>query len=363
MKSFATDNRILFVNSIGVRMPNIKNRFIWKRIIRKLKSFSKYLKKAEKNIYVLTPLVLPLFKKYTKTILKINKFLLVIQLTLIIKCMRLKKPILWVSVPSAKDVALSLKRKLSSYLVYYCVDNISHYAGANQKEILNCEIEIQKNANISLFVSHKLVEERKMHNKNTFYISHGVDYGHFARCQGKSLPVPEDIKNIHHPIAGYVGVINAIDFELVKFLAEKNKNISFVFIGEVLTELSKTRACKNIHFLGKRPYETLPRYIQMFSCCCIFYDINSTFNLYRNPKKLNEYLATGKPVVLVDILEAGYYGEHVYVAKDYNAFDRYLNRAIFEDSEENKRKRIEYAKNHTWDSVALKASEYILRND
>ena len=39
MKCFAKDNRVLFVNSIGLRMPNVfANRKSWVRIFKKLKS-------------------------------------------------------------------------------------------------------------------------------------------------------------------------------------------------------------------------------------------------------------------------------------------------------------------------------------
>jgi hypothetical protein len=345
-----------------VRMPSIKDKFAWKRISGKLKSLGRYFKKAEENIYVLTPLAIPLFKRHGKIIQKINKYLLIVQLSLIIKWLDFKRPVLWVCLPSIKDVALYLKKKLASPLIYYCVDNISYYPGADQKEIFSYEMEIQKNANLCLFVNHQLVEERKIYNPNTFYIPHGVDYDHFSKCLESGLSIPDDIKNVSRPIAGYVGAIREIDFELVKFLAEKNKNISFVFIGDILAELPDCELLENIHFLGKKSYEILPNYIQMFSCCCMFYKTDDKFNYYRNPKKLNEYLATGKPVVSVNILEAKYYRDYVYVAKNYDEYNQYLNQAIFEDSDENKRKRVEYARTYTWDSVALKASEYIAKN-
>lgn len=361
MKSFAKHNRILFVNSIGVRMPSMKDKFFWKRVIRKSKSLSKYFRKSEKNIYVLTPVALPLFQKNAKAIQKINKVLLIIQIMIILKLLNFKRPIVWVCVSSFKDVGLYLRKKISDFLIYYCVDNYPYFSCVNQKEILSNEIEIQKNADLSLFVSHKLVEERKKYNSNTFYISHGVDYDHFAKCQKNNLLVPNDIKNIKRPIAGYVGALSMLDIELISSLAKENKNISFVFIGGFSTDLLEIKDIENIYILGKKTYQELVNYIQVFDCCCIFYKVSDIFNLYRHPKKLIEYLASGKPVVSVDIMEAAYYKDYIYVARDFEEFNQYLHQAIFKDSEEKKLKRMEYAKNHTWESVAAEVCEYILK--
>jgi hypothetical protein len=64
MKALSKANRVLFVNSIGVRMPDFKKDpiFAWKRSIGKVKSLLRYFRKGAPNIYVLTPFAIPLIR-------------------------------------------------------------------------------------------------------------------------------------------------------------------------------------------------------------------------------------------------------------------------------------------------------------
>ena len=361
MKSFAKENRVLFVNSIGVRAPNFKkDKFVWKKIRNKLKSLLRYLKKAEKNIYVLTPLALPLLRNHEASIQRLNKFLLLFQLRIILFFLKFEAPVLWVCTPSFADVALALRKRISKCLVYYCVDNISFYAGEMNPYILQQEIKLHSRADLAFFVNHQLVKERKQYNPNTHHLGHGVDYEHYAMLENASSAVPDDLKAIPGPIVGYIGVMRGLDFELVKYLAQKNKELSFVFIGDVQEDLSGAASLPNVHFLGKKPYESLPLYMSHIACFGIFYFAEDVFNNYRNPKKLLEYLATGKPVVSVPILEMEYFKELVYIARGYEEFDRLLKQAVYSDPPALRKARRQYAKENTWDDVSRKAGLPIL---
>ncbi|WKZ15030.1 MAG: hypothetical protein QY317_14120 [Candidatus Jettenia caeni] len=361
MKSFAKQNRILFVNSIGTRMPSFKtDKFAWKRIIGKLKSLARYLKKAEQNIYVLTPIALPPIKGYERFVSIMNKCLLLLQFDIILRMLNFKNPLLWVCIPSVKDIALYQRRKIAKCLVYYCTDNVAYYTGEINHYILDMDIRIQQSADVAFFVNHRMVEERKNFNHNTHHLGHGVDYDHFARCNLNHLPVPDDIMDIKTPIVGYIGVLTDLDFELVRYLARKNKDLSFVFIGDIYSDTTVVKEEKNIYFLGKKPYELLPNYMQKIACFGIYYRKDNIFNSYRNPKKLLEYLATGKPVVSVDILELEYFKDYLYIAKDYEEFNYQLHRAISSDTPAMRQKRTCYAKEHTWDFIADQAAQHIV---
>ena len=361
MESFAgQNNRVLFVNSTGIKMPDFKaDRFFWKRVGNKLKSFLRYLKKAGPNIYVFTPFAFPLMNKGASVIAAVNKVLLILQLRAVIFILKLDRPIIWVTVPVARDIALYLKKTVGRCLVYYCVDNVSHFPGVNREYILNLEKDIQSQAELSLFVNRQLAEERKDFGKNIRLLSHGVDYAHFARAQQGGLPVPDDIKNLPRPIIGYIGEIKPLDFELVRYLAGRHPGFSFVFIGDIYAELGGLRLPANVHFLGKKPYAALPNYLQLFDCCCLYYKVDDTFNNYRNPKKLMEYLATGKPVVSVTILQISEFRDCLHIAGSYEEFDVLLSRALREDSAQQKEQRIRLARAHTWDAVAAEAGGMI----
>jgi glycosyltransferase involved in cell wall biosynthesis len=360
MKCFAKENRVLFVNSIGLRMPNLLgNKKSWVRIFKKLKSLFIFLRKAEPNIYVLTPWAIPVFRRFAPTIAAVNGILLKIQLLWAIKFLKFSKPVIWASLPTFKDIVLYLKRKHAKALVYYCVDNISYHPEVDQKYVFSLEAELQRNADVAFFVNHKLVEERKSYNPNLHFLPHGVDYEHFASCQDGLLAVPEDIAHIPKPMVGYMGVIFGLDYDLVRYLAKKNPNVSFVFIGEVQEDISKVEKLPNVFFLGKKPYELVSNYLQELSCHCIFYDTKDTFNNYRNPKKLKEYLATGTPVVATTNLEIAYYREYVHVAESYEDFHQLLGQALTQDTQAMRQKRIAYARQQTWEDVAAFAAGLI----
>jgi glycosyltransferase involved in cell wall biosynthesis len=361
MKAWAAENRILFVNSIGLRMPSFtKDRSSWKRVLGKLKSLLIFLRRAEPNIYVLTPIALPMIPSVRALVRAVNKVLLVVQLKLVMTALGFRRPVLWASLPTFKDAAVFLRKHGAKALAYYSVDNISHYSNTDQAYILSLDVGLQQAADVAFFVNHKLAEERAGNNPNTHYLPHGVDFEHFAKVQSGGLPVPPDLGSIPRPIAGYIGVIDGLDYELLKFLALKSPAVSFVLIGEVLEDTGAVAGVPNIFFLGKRPYESLPNYLQEFAVACIFYDTKDTFNNYRNPKKLKEYLATGKPVVSMPNLEMSYYADYVSIAPDYQAFHDFLTEAMSADKIEAREKRIAFAKRQTWDDVAAEAAARVL---
>jgi glycosyltransferase involved in cell wall biosynthesis len=361
MKSFSIDNKILFINSIGTRAPDLKQGMhTWKKIWNKLKSFCRYFRKAQRNIYVLTPIALPQIEGHEYSIQKINNFLIKHQIILICKLLNFNEFISWVCIPTLNDTVMHFRKTgVTKCIVYYCVDNISYFSGKFSKYILESETLVHKNADIALFVNHELVEERTHLNPNTYYLSHGVDYEHFAMGQNNSIEHPFDLKTISKPIVGYIGAICGLDFELVKYLSKRNKHISYVFIGDVQDDISSVKDEENVYFLGKKAYQELPMYIKEMSCLAIYYKTDDVFNQYRNPKKLLEYLASGCPIVSVPILEINQFKDMVFIAHDREQYEEYIKMAIYNDTDVAKRKRMEYAMRHTWDDVANEAAGHI----
>src|ERR1700678_3605948 len=61
MRLLARDNRILWVNSIGYRVPSLGNSRDLGRIVQKLKAFTEPIREVEKNLFVFNPLSIPAF--------------------------------------------------------------------------------------------------------------------------------------------------------------------------------------------------------------------------------------------------------------------------------------------------------------
>lgn len=360
MKSMAKHNKVLFINSIGIRMPSAKtDSHLGQRIARKLRSMLKYLRKVDTSLWVFTPIALPIIARFEKVIFAVNKVLLLTQLRVIMFFLGFKNPIIWVSLPTVKDVVLSLRRKIAKSLVYYCTDNISFFSGQRNETIHEQETAIHKAADVAFFVNHNLLEEKGV-NPNTHFLSHGSDYEHFEKVRTEKFPMPEDLKNIPQPILGYTGVISrSVDADLIEYLAQRNPSWSFVFVGGIQKDIEKLEKMPNIYFLGKKPYEELPAYLQYMDVCCMYYLTNNIWIQSCNPKKTLEYLATGKPFVCVDFPEIHYFKDCVYIAKNKEEFETCLKTALHEKSTEKTNAWIKVAQEHTWDHIAQRAGALI----
>jgi glycosyltransferase involved in cell wall biosynthesis len=360
MKIYSNKVKVLYVNSPGIVIPNVINdRFVIKRIFNKVKSISRYIKKIDNNLFIFTPFAIPLSKYCSWPIKKINDFIILLQLYPILYRLKIRNPVIWITSPVVYDISAVIKKKFDSIIVNYCIDNYSKYPGVNSKYLEDLDKEIKEKANLVLFVNHTLFEEKSMLNNNSAMITHGVDYELFSKVNLKKIKRPDDLLNIPNPIIGYMGEVNSLDYKLIKYLSEIYEKYSFVFIGDIYSDVRIFDKNRNVYFLGKKKYEILPNYLKYFDCLCLYYRLDQEFNLYRNPKKLLEYLATGIPIISVNIPEAVQYAEYIKIAKSYEEFGRYLNEAILGDTPEEKNKRMKYAELFTWEKVAFDTWKYI----
>jgi uncharacterized SAM-binding protein YcdF (DUF218 family) len=138
--------------------------------------------------------------------------------------------------------------------------------------------------------------------------------------------------------------------------------LAFVFIGPLQTDVSVLSHIRNIYFLGSKEHRQLPCLIKYFSVCLIPYIISEyTRNVY--PTKLNEYLALGRPVVstaLPEIIAFNKgYGNVVEIASGPEEFSSAILNAIGQDNEAFRKRRIEAAKENSWQSRIEKMSSLI----
>lgn len=357
MKEFAKYNRVLFINSIGTRMPSLKDDpAFYMRIKRKFRSLLKFIKNPQPNIYVYSPFALPFFG--SQLVRNINFFLLVAQIKIIQAIYNFHKPIIWASLPTVVDVVKFLNTTIK---IYYCFDNIVEFPGVNKETIRLLDKKMLDMCDITFFAGTALFEEKKEYSTSIFHLPHGVDFQHFNSSNRlKSAP---EIEDIHSPIVGFTGEVNAaLDWKLIGYLAKNNPDISFVFVGGVMVDIGRLKQFKNIFFLGKKDYMDLPKYIKRFDVCIIPYDLSGKFEWYRNPQKLMEYLATGKPVVSVAFPEVQKMEDIVLLASTYQEFSQKIKEALSCDNPPQKEKRLNFARQHTWDHTANIASKIVIQH-
>lgn len=198
---------------------------------------------------------------------------------------------------------LNTLKSIKTKIIYDCIDDISEFPyfweRPNERaKVIKTENLLVSASDLIFVVSEKLKEKIINYGKRPILIRNGVDYEHFS----KMMPVPEEIKEIPHPIIGYIGAISEwFDINLISKIAKKRPSWSFLFVGPIAKTL-KFPKLSNIYSLGQKPYESLPAYLHHFDACIIPFKINN-LTLSSNPVKMYEYMAAGKMIVSSDLPE------------------------------------------------------------
>jgi glycosyltransferase involved in cell wall biosynthesis len=147
--------------------------------------------------------------------------------------------------------------------------------------------------------SAAMLEKKGGFNPNTLLAPNGVDYESFARAAAE----PEDLRAAPRPRIGYVGIIKRhLDLELLRDLAGRHPNWSFVMVGPVRPmaedqgRFDRLAQVPNVRFLGGKAWHEVAAYMRHMDVCIMPYKVDG-YTKYIYPLKLHEYLATGRPVV------------------------------------------------------------------
>ncbi len=151
------------------------------------------------------------------------------------------------------------------------------------------------------------------------------------------------------PILGLVGTIDErIDLDLILFVVENIPESTVLLVGPVQTRLGDLREHPRVIVTGKRGYEEIPFFINQFDVGLIPYCVNEvTKAVY--PVKLHEYLILGKPAVSTNLPELRPFSHVVWIATSRDQFVRGIRKALIEDNAVIKEKRIEIAKDNSWE--------------
>jgi glycosyltransferase involved in cell wall biosynthesis len=364
MKRFASANRVLYINPFSSdllgRGGNDKSihKGLWGRIGRKFRSMLKWLRHPEKNLYVFSPLFIPIQGRRWCDV--INNVLLRLQLWPIYTILMTRKKILWMENIRAADLIGDVKAQCVVYHVsdlfakdsYSCGSDIRH-----SRERLVTEL-----SDVIICVSRRLYEDKQSENVNCLYLPHGVDFFRFRKAEENRCRY-ERIQDIPKPIAGYFGTMTAHnDIDLLFHCASNLPNVSFVLAGQITGgDYSELAKLPNVHLLGKIPYEQIPDLCADFDVCMLQWKMSDWIRSC-NPLKLFEYMASGKPIVSVDIEEVRQYRDIVSIAASPEEFRQALLWELQHDTPQRREKRIDTAKDHDWERHVEIISDWIQKH-
>lgn len=201
----------------------------------------------------------------------------------------------------------------------------------------------------------------KKYNPNSHYVGQGCDLSLFRDTP--ALLVPDAIKSIKTPRIGFVGSLNSdrLDIGILIHIAKERPNYSLILVGPPDEKFlqSELRSLENVHFIGLVPEAHLPSYIKGFDVCLNPQLVNE-ITIGNYPRKIDEYLALGKPVVATSTEAMDAFKEFVFLAKDKVDYLKYIDEAIESNSESLIQARKNFASSHTWKNSVSEIYKAIL---
>jgi glycosyltransferase involved in cell wall biosynthesis len=343
LRELARTRRVLWLNSIGTRKPELGSARDLGKIRRKLGEFARGAVRVENDLWIATPLALPF--PHSSAARALNRQVLRGTIRALRMQLGIREFELWTFLPNVADYVGSLGEQLA---VYYCVDEWSLFSYLDRDQTASAERELLGKVDAVFAINHALAEAKRKVNPRTFVSPHGVDHAAFARALDPPTSVPEDLAALPAPRLGFYGTIRDwVDLDLIASIAKARPQWSIALIGQQLGDVSAIAGLPNVHLLGQKRHDELPAYCKGMSVGLIPYRIDERMT-YVNPLKLREYLSAGVPVVSTPVPEVARYPELAQVAASAPDFIAAIERALAEDSPERRRARSAAMTNETW---------------
>jgi glycosyltransferase involved in cell wall biosynthesis len=344
MSRLPAGNRILYVEPPITLLSAFKDRSLWFKWWMWLKG----ARKKTENIYLYSPPVVLPFGNLYRWVNCLNQRWLLLFVKKIAKGMGMDDPVVWTYLPNSLRLAEGLGPKM---MIYDCVDEHSEYTGLiNRKAVLEEERRLLSRCDLVFVTAPGLYESKKAIARNIYLLPNAADVEHFARAALPETPVPEEIRRLPRPVLGFVGVIHDwIDQELIAYLAEKRPDWSVAMIGPVGAGISvdRLKELPNVYFLGRKTKEELPGYLKGFDVCLNSFRKNELTERV-SPLKFYEYLASGRPVVSVEMPGVMEFAGVIEIAGDYEGFYQCVEQALAGESPERQKLRLEAAARNSW---------------
>jgi len=356
---FAKNNRVLYVNAPLDRITKWKNAAdpLVKKRIDRLRSKEDLVKIGENlwNLFPRTTLEsingLP-FKALFRYLNRINNKRFARQIKKAAKRLGFQDYILFID--SDMFRSFYLKELLSPKLLcYYTRDNLLAVPFW-QKHGYDFEPALMAKSDLVCANSTYLAALATKYNPDSFYVGQGCDFSLYDKT--KLTSVPDDLTSIPKPLIGYTGALYALrlDVDILMHIAKTKPSWNLVLIGpeDDTFRASELHQLSNVHFLGNKNPEELPAYINGFDIAINPQKLNEvTRGNY--PRKIDEYLALGKPTVATKTEAMTIFAEHTYQATNAAEFVRLIDQALSENTAKMEAAREVFAREHSWENNVL----------
>jgi teichuronic acid biosynthesis glycosyltransferase TuaH len=232
--------------------------------------------------------------------------------------------------------------------IYYSRDFILA-GGYWRKHGLRLEPALIAKSDLCVANSSYLAAYCRGYNPQSVDVGQGCDAALFLPQETVALPA--DLQGLPTPLVGYVGALvsSRLDIELLAYLATARPQWSLVLVGpeDEAFKASRLHQLPNVHFLGSKPTSQLASYVQHFDVCLNPQLVNQ-LTVGNYPRKVDEYLALGKPVVATRTEAMSVFQDHTYLAETHSEYLSLIEQALAEDNPARQQQRHDFAATHTW---------------
>lgn len=187
------------------------------------------------------------------------------------------------------------------------------------------------------------------YNPNAYYVGQGCEFSDFDNYLSQKADQPRGKTTT--PVIGYIGALTAarLDIKLIASIARKRPEWKIILVGPEDAEFtnSELHGIANVTFIGPRPQHELPEWIDGFDVC-INPQLVNPLTIGNYPRKIDEYLAMGKPVVATATPSMSAFSAHVSLAKDVQDYILQIERILSTDQQQYISDRKEFARSHSW---------------
>lgn len=232
--------------------------------------------------------------------------------------------------------------------IYYSRDNMIAVPYWKRHGLI-VEPQIIRKYDLCVANSNFMTEYCKQFNDHSYNIGQGCDFKFFT-------PYSEYNPLGHQqgrPIISYVGALenSRLDQEIIAYIAASRPDWTIVLVGpeDVGFQSGILHSYANIIFTGILPMEKLADYVRV-SDVCINPQLLNEITIGNYPRKIDEYLYMGKPVVASATKAMDAFKDFVYLAETKEEYVELIELAIQEDNSERQHSRTAFAATHTWEN-------------
>ena len=245
-------------------------------------------------------------------------------------------------------------------VVYHAYDLFDCQPGWTAK-LEAAERELLRRADLVLAPSQALADElAKKVDRPIHVLLNAADVPAFLAAARAPAADPTDLAAIARPRIGYVGSLHPqVDYQLLRAVAEQRPSYHWVLVGPRLRQedyvgdpdFQALLGMSNVHMLGAKDHDEIPAYtVNMDVNVMIYRSTETSWTRVAYPLKLHEYLASGRPIVTMDLPMLRPLSHVIRFARGVDEWLAALDEAVHSGGTGTPALRQSAAAGHSWDA-------------